>query len=184
MSHASEGIRELSRTTVRKGRKFDFEVVRVRMPGGQELEREIVRHGGSAVILPILETGGRRQIVFVENHRFSIGRTLLEIPAGTLEAGEDVAVCAGRELIEETGYRAARIERLAEFYPTPGMTDERMHLFVATGLTFVGQDLEDDESITVRLLDAAEAMRLATSGDLEDGKSILAITLAHARGLI
>jgi ADP-ribose pyrophosphatase len=154
------------------------------MPGGQELEREIVRHGGSAVILPILETGGRRQIVFVENHRFSIGRTLLEIPAGTLEAGEDVSVCAGRELIEETGYRAAQIERLAEFYPTPGMTDERMHLFIATGLTHVGQDLEDDESITVRLLDAAEAMRLATSGSLEDGKSILAITLAHARGLI
>jgi ADP-ribose pyrophosphatase len=154
------------------------------MPGGQELEREIVRHGGSAVILPILESGGRRQIVFVENHRFSIGRTLLEIPAGTLEAGEDVSVCAGRELIEETGYRAARIERLAEFYPTPGMTDERMRLFIATGLTHVGQDLEDDESITVRLLDAAEAMRLATSGSLEDGKSILAITLAHARGLI
>ncbi|MBY0114034.1 MAG: NUDIX domain-containing protein [Phycisphaerales bacterium] len=184
MSHASEGIRELSRTTVRKGRKFDFEVVRVRMPGGQELDREIVRHGGSAVILPILDIDGRRQIVFVENHRFSIGRTLLEIPAGTLEPGEDPAVCAARELIEETGYRAARVEPLAEFYPTPGMTDERMRLYLATGLTHVGQDLEDDESITVRLIDAAEALRMATDRTLDDGKSILAITLAHARGLL
>lgn len=184
MSDATEGIRELSRTVVRKGRKFDFEVVRVRMPGGQELEREIVRHGGSAVILPILESAGGKQIVFVENHRFSIGRTLLEIPAGTLEAGEDVAVCAGRELIEETGYRADRIEPLAEFYPTPGMTDERMHLFVATGLTHVGQDLEEDEAITVRLIDAAEAVRMASSGGLEDGKSILAISLARVNGLL
>lgn len=182
MSNASEGIREISRTTVRKGRKFDFEVVRVRMHSGQELEREIVRHAGSAVILPILDQGGRRQIVFVENHRFSIGRTLLEIPAGTLEPGEDPGVCAARELIEETGYRADRVEPLAEFYPTPGMTDERMHLFIATGLTHVGQDLEDDESITVRLIDAADALRMATDRTLDDGKSILAITLAHARG--
>lgn len=184
MSHASEGIRELSRMTVRKGRKFDFEVVRVRMPGGQELEREIVRHAGSAVILPILESQGRRQIVFVENHRFSIGRTLLEIPAGTLEPGEDPAVCAARELIEETGYRAVRVEPLAEFYPTPGMTDERMHLYLATGLTHVGQDLEDDESITVRLIDAVDALRMATDRTVDDGKTILAITLAHARGLL
>lgn len=179
---AGEGIREISRTTVRSGRKFDFEVVKVQMPAGRTIEVDLVRHGGAAVILPILETGGMRSVVFVRNHRHSIGRPLLEIPAGTLEKGEDPIVCAGRELIEETGYRAAKVEPLVEFLPSPGMSDERMFTFLATGLTHVGQDLEEDESIEVEVIPATEAIAMASDGRLEDGKSILAILLAAHLG--
>ncbi|MBS0191278.1 MAG: NUDIX hydrolase [Phycisphaerales bacterium] len=179
-----DSIREIGRTTLRKGRKFDFEVLRVRAASGKELECDIVRHGGSAVILPVLDRPEGPAIVFVRNYRYSIARTLLEIPAGTLEKGEDPGVCAGRELIEETGYRAARIEPLAEFLPTPGMTNERMHLFLATGLSFVGQDLEEDESIQVELVPVPEAISMATGGRLEDGKSILALCLARQKQLL
>lgn len=182
MSTPHEGIREIGRTTVRKGRKFDFEVVKVEMPGGRAIEVDLVRHGGAAVILPVLENGGVKSIVFVRNHRFSIRRPLLEIPAGTLEKGEDPAVCAGRELIEETGYRAARVEALVEFFPSPGMSDERMFTFLATGLTHVGQDLEEDESIAVEIVPASDAIAMASDGRLEDGKSILAILLAARLG--
>lgn len=179
-----DSIREIGRTTIRHGRKFDFEVLKVQMPGGKTLEADIVRHGGSAVILPVFETEGKKSVVFVKNHRFSIGRPLLEIPAGTLEKGEDPMVCAGRELIEETGYKAAKIVPLVEFLPTPGMTNERMHAFFATGLTQVGQELEDDESIEVELVEVEEAIRMSQDGRLDDGKSILAILLARAKGLV
>ncbi len=179
-----EGIREIGRTTVRSGRKFDFEVVKVQMPGGRTLEVDLVRHGGAAVILPVLESGGTKNVVFVRNHRYSIGRPLLEIPAGTLEKGEEPIVCAGRELIEETGYSAAKVEPLVEFLPSPGMSDERMYTFLATGLTQVGQDLEEDESIEVEIVPAATAIAMASDGRLEDGKSILAILLAARLGLL
>ncbi|MFO0860355.1 MAG: NUDIX hydrolase [Phycisphaerales bacterium] len=179
-----EGIREISRTIIRRGRKFDFEVLRVHAASGKDIDVDLVRHGGSAVILPVLQGPEGPAIVFVRNYRYSIARTLLEIPAGTLEKGEDPRVCAGRELIEETGYRAASVEPLAEFFPTPGMTNERMHLFLATGLHFVGQDLEEDESIQVELVPVAQALRMATDGTLDDGKSILAICLAAQRGLL
>ncbi|MBX3389076.1 MAG: NUDIX hydrolase [Phycisphaeraceae bacterium] len=184
MSTPDEGIREISRTTVRKGRKFDFELVRVGMPNGRTIEVDLVRHGGAAVILPILSTAGARHVVFVRNHRFSIRRSILEIPAGTLEKGEEPIACAGRELIEETGFRAARIEPLVEFLPSPGMSDERMYTFVATDLTEVGQQLEEDESIQVEIIPAAEAVAMAADGRLEDGKSILAILLAARKGLL
>ncbi|MBX3378854.1 MAG: NUDIX hydrolase [Phycisphaeraceae bacterium] len=177
-----EGIREIGRTTVRHGRKFDFEVVSVAMPGGRTLQVDLVRHGGAAVILPVLEAAGGKSVVFVRNHRYSIGRPLLEIPAGTLEKGEQPIVCAGRELIEETGYRAANIEPLVEFLPSPGMSDERMYTFLATGLTHVGQDLEEDESIEVEIVPAADAIAMASDGRLEDGKSILAVLLAARLG--
>lgn len=184
MSTPDEGIREISRTTVRKGRKFDFEVVKVEMPGGRTIDVDLVRHGGAAVILPILSRAGARHVVLVRNHRFSIGRPTLEIPAGTLEKGEDPIACAGRELIEETGFRAARIVPLVEFFPSPGMSDERMFTFVATDLTEVGQRLEEDESIQVEIVPASDAVAMALDGRLEDGKSILALTLARAKGLL
>lgn len=179
-----EGIREIGRTTVRRGRKFDFELVIVQMPGGRTLEVDLVRHGGAAVILPVLEESGKKSVVFVRNHRYSVGRPLLEIPAGTLEKGEDPVVCAGRELIEETGYRADRVAPLVEFFPSPGMSDERMFTFVATGLKHVGQDLEEDESIEVEIVPAADALAMASDGRLEDGKSILAILLAARLGYL
>lgn len=179
-----EGIREISRRLLHRGRKFDFELLSVQMPGGSRVEREIVRHGGSAVILPLLHTSSGTAVVFVRNHRFSIARPLLEIPAGTLEPGEDPAACAARELVEETGYRAEQVRPMLSFLPTPGMTDERMNLFVATGLSHVGQDLEEDESMSVEVVAAGLAIEMASDGRLEDGKSILALLLAQRLRLL
>lgn len=177
---------EVSRRLIHKGAKFDFEMVSFTTPKGKTLQREAVNHPGAVVIVPILEQGGERSVVMIRNRRMAIGEILLECPAGTIgdQGAEDPAECAGRELIEETGYRAARLHALGWFYTTPGMTNERMHAFAATGLTHVGQALEEDESITVEIVPAAKALGFIGSGELRDAKSMLAITLAAKKGLI
>lgn len=171
----------VGRTLIHKGRKFDFELLTVRRPGGQELKREIVRHPGAVVVVPVLDDG---RIVMIRNFRISVEARLWECCAGTLEAGEDPAVCAGRELIEETGFRAASIQPIGWYYTTPGLTDEKMYAFAAFGLTHVGQDLEDDETIEVEAIDAARVLEMVESGEIRDGKSIAAILLAERRGLL
>lgn len=176
---------ETARTTLHKGKKYDFERVSLRTPRGVEIHRECVRHPGAVVLLPLLvKPDGSRTIVFVRNERFSIGRDLLELPAGTREPGEDAAVTAGRELIEETGYRAATLTPLTRFYTTPGMTDELMWSYLATGLDFVGQALEEDEVLVPEELPVEEALHRARSGGFEDGKTILTLLLAKAQGHI
>lgn len=176
-------FREVSRETLHRGRKFDFERVTLR-DGEREIAREVVRHPGAVCVLPLLAEGASVRVVFVRNERFTVGRRLLELPAGTMEAGEAPTACAGRELIEETGYRAERLEALASFYTTPGMTDERMHAFVASGLSHVGQRLEEDERMTVELVGVAEALEMAAGGAIEDGKTALTLLLAARRGVL
>lgn len=178
---------EVARSTIHKGKKFDLEKLTLRNAKGHLIERECIRHPGAVVLLPLLDrpaAQGGPAIVFVRNERFSVGRTILELPAGTREPGERPDLTAGRELIEETGYRAATITPLTRFYTTPGMTDELMWAYLATGLTHVGQALEEDEVLTPELVPVADAVRMAEKGELEDGKSILSILLARATGLI
>lgn len=175
----------VSRTVLAKGSRFDFEQITVRKPGGAEFRREFIRHPGAVVVVPLLEEPGLEpRIAFVRNARWAIGRYLLELPAGTLEPGEAPELCAGRELVEETGYRADRIISLASFYTSPGLSDELMWAFVATGLTHVGQQLEADEDLSVELIPARRVGSLMESGELADGKSLAALLLARARGLI
>lgn len=169
------------RRVLHKGRKFDFEVVTLRTSRGRTLEREVVRHPGAVVIVPVLESG---EIVLIRNHRFAVGAWLLECPAGTMEPPEEAEACARRELVEETGYEAATLEPLGWFYTTPGLTDERMHAFVAKGLRPVGQRLEEDEFIRVEPLGAARVMEMIGRGEMTDAKSMLAILLASRRGLL
>lgn len=171
----------IARRTLHKGKKFDFETLSVRRPSGQVIEREVVRHPGAVVVVPILDDG---RVVLIRNFRITVAQRLWECCAGTLEPPEDPAVCAGRELIEETGYRASRIVSVGWFYTTPGLTDEKMHAFVATGLTAVGQDLEDDESIEVHAVASDEVFNMIDRGDIRDGKSIAAILMAARRGLL
>lgn len=172
--------RIVGRRTLHKGRKFDFEILTV-LQRGRETQRENVRHPGAVVVVPLLADG---RIVLIRNHRLSVGERLWECCAGTMEPPEPPEACAARELIEETGYRAATFVPLGWFYTTPGLTDERMHAFVATGLEHVGQDLEDDESIAVEALLAAQVLKLIDSGELRDAKSMTAILLAVRRGVI
>lgn len=178
---------EVSRQTLHKGKKFDLERLTLRNTHGREITRECIRHPGAVVLLPILErpaSEGGRAVVFVRNERFSVGRTLLELPAGTREPGEDPALTGARELIEETGYRAATITPLIRFYTTPGMTDELMWAYVATGLTHVGQNLEEDENLVPEMIPVETALSMARRGEIEDGKSVVALLLAHANGLL
>ena len=112
------------------------------------------------------------RICFVENFRVSVGRTLVELPAGTLEPGEDPLEAAGRELAEETGFRAARIEPLATFYMSPGVLDERMYLFLATSLTPGRQSLDAGEDLRPLLCTWSETLAMLADGRICDAKSI------------
>lgn len=172
--------RVVARRTIHKGRKFDFELLTVRQRGADTV-RENVRHPGAVVVVPILDDG---RVVLIRNHRVSVGERLWECCAGTMEPPEPPEACAARELVEETGYRAATVTPVGWFYTTPGLTDERMHAFVARGLSHVGQDLEDDESIEVVALPVERALAMIDSGELRDAKSIVALLLAERAGLL
>jgi ADP-ribose pyrophosphatase len=156
-------------------------MVNVRLPSGRTVEREVVRHPGAVLIVPVLDSG---EIVLIRNYRIALRQTILECPAGTLEPPEPPETCAARELIEETGYRAATLQPLGWFHTTPGLTDETMHAFLARGLSPVGQDLQDDECITLFPVPADESFRMIDRGEIRDAKSMLALLLARRLGLL
>jgi ADP-ribose pyrophosphatase len=158
--------------TLFSGVKFDVQRLEVTRSDGGTVQREVIVHPGAVAVLPVLEDG---RIVMIRNHRHAVRRTLLEIPAGTLESGEDPADCAGRELLEETGYRARRIEPLREFFTTPGICTERMHAFAAYDLQHEAQALEPTEQIEVQPMSPGEVTRALASGEIEDAKTIATI---------
>jgi ADP-ribose pyrophosphatase len=153
-------------------RKLRVERRRITTPRGQEFQRIVIVHPGAVVILPLLDAD---TVVMIRNYRPATGETLLELPAGTLEADETPAACAARELIEETGYCASRLEPLMSFYTSPGVLSERMHAFVARDLTHVGQQLADGEEIDVEPVRVDRIRQLLTAGELRDGKTIAVI---------
>jgi ADP-ribose pyrophosphatase len=185
--------RVLRRTLVRKGAKFDFEVVTIDAGDGRTLDREIVRHPGAVVILPILEAPGEAtRVVLIRNDRVSVGRRLWELPAGTREAAESPLQTAARELEEETGYAAATFRLLGRFYTSPGLSDERMWAFVARDLTPVAVRPEPDERLSVHPTAVRTVLamieRAADEGEddgrIEDGKSMLTLLWALHRGIL
>jgi ADP-ribose pyrophosphatase len=151
-----------------------FRVVRHTETGadGKLHVKETVQHPGAVAILPILDDG---RVCLIRNYRVAVGRTLVELPAGTLEAGEDPAVTAGRELVEETGYRAATIEKLREFTISPGILNERMHLFLARGLKEGRTALEPGEQIETLEVTWQEAMRMVFDNTIEDAKTLVGL---------
>lgn len=158
--------------------KFRVERRHYDVPGRGPVRREVVVHPGAVLVLPLLSA---TEIVMIRNHRFSVDAELLELPAGTLEPPEPPAVCAARELEEETGYVAAQIEPLCEFFTSPGFTDEKMHVFVARGLTKTRQRLEATEQIRVERMRMDEAVAAATDGRIVDAKTIAALLVYHCR---
>jgi len=151
-----------------------FDVHAVDLPGrdGESHRREVIVHPGAVLILPLMDDGC---VVLIKNERFAVGKSLWELPAGTLEPAEGPAKCAARELIEETGYEAKRIEKLAEFYTTPGFCTEKMWAYVAQDLTHVGQDLDESERIEVHPTPWDKAMAMTRDGEIVDGKTMTAL---------
>jgi ADP-ribose pyrophosphatase len=156
-----------------------FRVVRVTQPArdGAPHVREIIRHPGAVTILPLLDD---ERICLVQNYRVAVDRRLVELPAGTLEPGEDPRETAARELAEETGYRAGRLERLATFYTSPGILDEQMHLFLATSLQPGPMALEPGEDIRPLLASWDEALTMIRDGRIEDAKTMAGLLFYRA----
>lgn len=151
-----------------------FNVVRKWTEGtdGRQHVRQIIRHPGAVVVLPRLDDG---RVVLIRNYRTAVGRHLLELPAGTLEPDEEPVLAAHRELAEETGYRARSMQWLTSFYASPGILDERMHLFLATGLEPGPPDLQPDERIEPVVLPWNEALALARDRQIEDAKTLIGL---------
>jgi ADP-ribose diphosphatase len=172
----------LERRVVHSGRVFELGVDRVRLPNGAEVHLDVLRHPGAAAVVPVTEA---EEILLVRQFRHAAGGFLWEIPAGTLEAGEQPAACARRELVEEAGMRAADLVSLGEILPVPGYSTERIHLFLARGLEPAAQNLDADELITeVRAFSVAEVLDWVADGTMVDAKSVVAICRARARGLL
>ena len=160
--------------TVFEGRIFDIRIDQIR-EGELEYSREIVVHKGSAVIVPVFDDG---TVALVRQYRHAAGEYLLEIPAGTLNEGEDPMIGAVRELEEEIGVRAAHVRKMTEFYVSPGFLTEKMHVYLATGLTEVGQKLEADENLTIERYSFAELDAMIRDGRIVDAKTMVGVTLA------
>ena len=149
--------------------RFRVERITQKMADGSQHAKDIVRHPGAVTIVPLLDDG---RICFVENYRVAVGERLVELPAGTLEPPEEPIKTALRELAEETGYRAAHIEYLTTFCMSPGILDEKMYVYVASGLTAGDMALEAGEDIRVLLLTWQEALARVRDGRIHDAKSV------------
>lgn len=161
-----------------QGRKFNFEVNRLRLPNKAEGEWECIRHPGGALAVPVTDDG---KLVLVRQYRFAVKGRLLEFPAGTIEIDEDPAITIKREIEEETGYRANKWHDLGRFPLAPGYSDEYIYAFLAQDLEKLEQPpaQDDDEDIEVVLMSFAEFEKAILEGDEIDAKSISSYFLAR-----
>jgi len=165
----------LERRQIYDGRVVDLGVERVRLPNGNMTELEIIRHQGAAAVVPIDESGN---VYLVRQYRHALGEWILEVPAGKLEPGESPEECVRREIEEEAGVKAGRLTPLGSIWTTPGFTDERIWLFVATELGQGRQALEDDEALVIRRMPLRQALERIDSGEICDSKSVVALLRA------
>ena len=158
------------------GHAFTIRRDTLRLPDGREARLDIVEHVGSVIILP-LDTNG--QILFVRQYRHATGLDLLELPAGTLDKDEAPEACALREIREETGMAAGRLEPLGEFYLAPGYSTEYMYVYLATDLRYDPLEPDADEFLSVERFPLAEALAMCDRGEIPDAKSLAAFLLAR-----
>jgi ADP-ribose pyrophosphatase len=161
--------------TLLQGRVFTIRRDLLKTPDGRETKLDIIEHGGSVLIIPIDKDGN---LLFVRQYRHATGQDLLELPAGTLHAGEDPQVCAGREIREETGFAAGRLEKVGQFYLAPGYSTEFMHVYIARDLTPDPLQADADEFITLETIPMATAIEMAERGEMPDAKSLAGLFLA------
>ena len=168
----------VSSRSIHDGRIVKLSLEEVRLPNGNTVTLEVIKHPGAAAVVPVDDEGN---VVLVRQYRHATGGWLLEIPAGKLDhPGESPEDCALREVEEETGYRAGRLRSLGWIWTTPGFTDEKIWLYLASELTPVPSNLQPDEALSVEKLPMDEAVRRAASGEIVDGKSVCALLRAAA----
>jgi ADP-ribose pyrophosphatase len=170
-------------SSVYRGRILDVREDTVRFPNGSQAILEIVRHRGAAAVLPVYrpedcDSGTGPDVILLRQYRYAAGGTLWEAPAGKLDEGESPEACAIRELEEEAGVTANRLVRLTTLLTTPGFSDERVHLFLATDLEEGRQALEEHEVIECHRMPLAKAVDLVLSGDIVDGKTVCLVLMA------
>lgn len=183
MSESEPGL--VHRRPVHKGRIVDLSVDTVRFPDGSTGELELIRHSGAAAVLPVLSEPGSDdpQILLIRQYRYAAGGYMLEVPAGRPDhEGEPWEVCARRELQEEAGVVAGQLTFLTMIYTTPGFTDERIHLFLATDLKTGEGRLDDDEFLEPVAMPLSEALEKVRDGEIADAKTI--VTLLYAAGYV
>lgn len=169
-----------SRVSTRRvytGRVLNLDIDTVRFPNGSVGELEMIRHPGASAVVPFLSdpAGDDPQVMLIRQYRYAAERYLYEVPAGRLEKNEPPDDCARRELREETGCEAERVEHLVTIYTTPGFTDERIHLFMAVGLRRGETAHEADEFIEVETMLLSRALSLVERGEIQDAKTALAL---------
>lgn len=168
---------KISARRVYSGRVINVDIDTVRFPNASAGELEMVRHPGASAVVPFLTdpSGSDPQILLIKQFRHAADDFIYEIPAGKLDGKEPPATCAERELREETGCTAERIEHVYTFFTTPGFTDEVIHAFIATGLTRGDVAHEKDEFMTVETVRLSRALELIRTGELKDAKTALSI---------
>lgn len=164
--------------TVHQGKLLGVEILSWADDQGRVIQREVVRHPGAVVIVP---RSGPDHVILVKNQRIAVDDALWELPAGTREPGEEPIITAKRELEEETGYRAGRIETIGKFFTSPGFCDELIHVFVADDLEFVGQRLEPHEKIEAHELSWAKTLAMIDDGTICDCKTIAGLLMVLRR---
>jgi ADP-ribose pyrophosphatase len=171
---------QIASRRVHTGRIVNLDVDTVRFPDGSTGELEIFRHPGASAVVPFLSdpTGEDPQLLLIKQYRYAAGGYVYEIPAGRLDAGEDPEACARRELEEETGCTASGVQFLTTIFTTPGFCDERIHLFMAVGLTMGEHRREHDEFLEVERVSLSQALGMIERGEIRDSKTICGLLFA------
>jgi ADP-ribose pyrophosphatase len=159
-----------------QGRAFKIRRDLLKTPDGRETKFEIIEHGGSVILVPLDEAGN---LLFVRQYRHATGGELLELPAGTRDDDEPFEECAAREIREETGMEAGRLQKVGEFYLAPGYSTEFMVVYLATDLKHNPLQADDDEFLEVEKIPLAEAIARAERGEIPDAKSLAALFMAR-----
>ena len=163
-------------TPLHQGRVFTLVKENVTLDNDVTIDIDIIRHPGASAMVPLSDNN---QVILIKQYRHAIGDYIWEIPAGTLHENEEPLECAKRELIEETGFSANEWQKLGEITPVPGYSDERIHLFLATGLTPATQNLDEDEVLKVHEMPLDVVMEMIYKGEIQDGKTICGMFMAR-----
>lgn len=153
---------------------------KVKLPNGKVIHRQVCEHPGSVVIVPRL---AKDKYIMLRQYRFAISKAIWEFPAGGLESGEPIRLAASRELMEEAGYKPRKLTKLFSFYPTPGVSSELMHLFLAEDLVPFKMIGDEDESMTTHVMNSAKILKLIQNGSIVDAKTIAGFLYLRQNGL-